>query len=138
LAVRGDKVVNDVKPGDPIPTAEDVRVTANTTRRAITLLFKTPVTPVGVEVPIDLLPAVLVPIGQALSGWPETDVRALAQLFAIREVSARLHGHSPTLAYELEMGLHFQASIDLEDARRLHRELGAMLDHLADQAQRHH
>lgn len=118
------------KPGETIPTAKNLLVSGNATRKTLTLLFDTPGHPTGIEVPFAVLPLLLGQIATALATCPDKDGQAFAGSFAIREVAARLHGNVPTLAYEIEAGVQIQQTLDIAHARRLHEELRALLEHL--------
>lgn len=118
------------KPGDLIPTAQDVRVSGNTTRGSLTLLFDTPNSPTAVEVPLAILPRLLASIARSLEACPDTELRALGQEFALREIDAVLHQQTPTLRYVNEFGLLIQTSLDRDVAEKLRHQLDAILQHL--------
>ena len=59
---------------------------------------------------------------------PHPAVKALAQLFAIRDISAHLHqAATVTLRYEIEAGATLETSLDRDDAVRLNQELTTVL-----------
>ena len=76
----------------------------------------------------ELLAKTISHISQAIVESPHEETRALAQLFAVRDIQAQLrHSTLITLRYEIEAGAVLEASFDREDAERLAEQLESAL-----------
>ena len=65
----------------------------------------------------------------AISQSPNSKTQALSQLFALRNISARLHGAGTiTLRYETEAGAIIETTIDRKDAELLRDQLTGTLN----------
>lgn len=83
---------------------------------------------IAVVLPPDLLGKTIAHLATGVLQSPNPETKALAQLFAIRNISASLHPPSLlTMKYEVEAGAVMETTIDRSDAQRLCDQLSSAL-----------
>lgn len=113
---------------------EDVHVAASFNSGNLVIHFRVGTTATGFEMPIPLAAQLAGTILLSLPTCSDTEVQRLFHALGIADISAQMpHPNLPTLKYRLECGVEMETSIDAENLRSLHAQIGTILDALEHQ-----
>ena len=113
-----------------IKLATGVRVTGDSKALKLTLSFQTKGQSIQVEMGPSVAAALLSQMAMTLATAPVRPFVEAAQVLAIRTLSAGLKDQTPVIRFELESGVKMEETLDVQEMRRIHREMAEALAHL--------